>query len=38
MYVMFMILSPLLLLHASRHGWGAIVLGSGLIWLARSSA
>ena len=34
MYVLFMILSPLLLLHASRHGWGAIVVVSGLIWLA----
>jgi len=34
MYVVFMILSPLLLLHASRHGWTAIVFGSGLIWLA----
>ena len=34
MYVLFMILSPLLLLHASRHGWGAIVVLSGLVWLA----
>ena len=34
MYVLFMILSPLLLLHASRHGWGAIVVVSGLVWLA----
>ena len=34
MYVLFMILSPLLLLHASRHGWSAIVIVSGLVWLA----
>ena len=34
MYVLFMLLSPLLLLHASRHGWGAIVVISGLVWLA----
>jgi len=34
MYVLFMILSPLLLLHASRHGWDAIVVISGLVWLA----
>ena len=34
MYVVFMILSPLLLLHASRHGWSAILVGSAAIWLA----
>ena len=34
MYVLFMILSPLLLLHGARHGWGAIVVVSGLVWLA----
>jgi hypothetical protein len=34
MYVLFMILSPLLLLHGARRGWGAIVIVSGLVWLA----
>jgi len=33
MYVLFMLLSPVLLLHASQHGWGSILVLSGAVWL-----
>jgi hypothetical protein len=34
MYVIFMLASPVLLLHGSHRGWGGILLASGAIWLA----
>jgi hypothetical protein len=33
MYVLFMLVSPLLLLHGGRRGWGLIAAGSVLLWL-----
>jgi hypothetical protein len=33
MYVLFMLVSPLLLLHGGRRGWGFIAAGSVLLWL-----
>lgn len=33
MYVIFMIASPVLLLHGAHHGWGPIVVASGALWL-----
>lgn len=34
MYVLFMLASPWLLCHALRHGWGGILAGSVLLWVA----
>jgi hypothetical protein len=34
MYVLFMLVSPLLLLHGLHRGWGGILAGSVLLWLA----
>lgn len=34
MYILFMLASPLLLLHGVRRGWGGLLLLSGAIWLA----
>lgn len=34
MYVLFMIGSPVLLLHGSEHGWRGILVFSGALWLA----
>lgn len=34
MYIVFMLLTPLLLAHGARRGWTAIFTASGLIWLA----
>jgi len=34
MYILFMLASPLLLLHGTRHGWGGLLLVSGAVWLA----
>jgi hypothetical protein len=34
MYVLFMLASPMLLLHGGRRGWGLIFAGSALMWLA----
>ena len=33
MYVLFLVASPLLLEHASRHGWGALLTLGAAIWL-----
>lgn len=34
MYVLFMLASPVLLLHGLRHGWGVLLAASVLLWLA----
>jgi len=33
MYVIFMIVSPVLLLHGAHQGWGPILVASGALWL-----
>ena len=33
MYVLFMLASPLLLMHGLRHGWGVLLAASVLLWL-----
>jgi len=33
-YILFMLVSPLILLHGLHHGWGGILAGSVLLWLA----
>ena len=33
MYIMFLLASPLLLRYASRRGWRAVLVASGLLWL-----
>jgi hypothetical protein len=33
MYIVFMLVSPWLLAHGSRHGWRGILLASALLWL-----
>jgi len=33
MYILFMVVSPLILLHGLHHGWGAILCASVVVWL-----
>lgn len=34
MYIVFMLASPVLLLHGLRHGWAGLLVGSLLLWVA----